>query len=723
MSIRYVPITDTLSLVHHQVKAKESKPVEVRKQTNHIWIYDRSGSMSHLLHELTTQLITLSRGLPKGDTLTLGWFSGEGQFNFIIKGFKLSDSSDYAVLEKAIRANSTPVGLTCFSEILGNTDQVIADLSAISDTFSLHFFTDGYPVVSNLDREIKAIYNAIDRISGKLVAAMMVGYGPYYNKELMGEMASRLGAMLVHSSVIEEYGANILRLTKMVETSEKKLKIESLVKDPVACFQVTESGVCLNKVDPDTGVIMVAPQNGEVSLFYISTEKPNKKTWDKVLPTDINFGDTADILGSAMYGAALVLTQMTKTDQALELLGRIGDKALVDGATNAYTIEEYGRVETDISAAIVDVAKRFSTGRDTNYLPPVNAFCVFDLLKILVEDPKAVFYPYSDKVSYNRIGVSSHVKEGYSKFEVDKSSAAPFSTLVWHSSHLNLSVLTRVNGTVKLLPRNGMTAATLGFQEQYPTWAFRNFTFLKDGRVNLQKFYVSTGEEAYKTFKNKGLVFEDDFAKSGTYGINIEKVPAINRSIAMGRTSATELARLCLREQALKAKVKALKYLLKAEDEEVASATAFTDIQQQFLTENGINVEKGGCYNAPMEAGEAKDQYMAKTFDIKIKGLMSLPTVKKVQEKIAAAKKLTPVEELVNEGLKMADAKPTAWVGDALCDLTREMRQIRSEIQQTKFAVLVGKKWFDEFTDRSQTELTVDGQTFQFEVGEEAVEI
>ena len=87
---RYVPINgDSLCLVEQEVGTK--KVITKKGPVNHLWIYDRSGSMTGLLPELTAQLIQLSKKLPKGDTLTLGWFSGEGDFNWIFKGFKISD--------------------------------------------------------------------------------------------------------------------------------------------------------------------------------------------------------------------------------------------------------------------------------------------------------------------------------------------------------------------------------------------------------------------------------------------------------------------------------------------------------------------------------------------------------------------------------------------------------------------------------------------------------
>ena len=144
---QYVPISDSLNLVEQEVKV--NKTVLKKECINYLWIYDRSGSMHGLLPELTQQLVSLSKLLGKGNSLSLGWFSGEGSFSWVFKGFRIVDNTDYKILEKSIKDHSSSLGTTCFSEILNDVDVVINDLSVLSKLFSFSFFTDGYPVVNN----------------------------------------------------------------------------------------------------------------------------------------------------------------------------------------------------------------------------------------------------------------------------------------------------------------------------------------------------------------------------------------------------------------------------------------------------------------------------------------------------------------------------------------------------------------------------------------------
>ena len=315
-------------------------------------------------------------------------------------------------------------------------------------------------------------------------------------------MSSSLGAMLIHSSEIKEYTPNIIKLIKMTDNSEPKEEVDCLVTKPLAIFTINDQGVVILGAEDD-GKIYVAPEKGKTTMiYYLSTEKPNKKSWDKVEASDINFGDT-DPLAKAVYAAALVLSQQTKTDVAMEVIGKAGDKDIIDKLNNAFLVEEFGNVESQIAGAINDVSLRFTKGRDPNYLPPADAFCVVNVLNALLEDDKAAFYPYDPRFKYERIGVATKSKEGFSKFTADPKSKCPFNTMVWHESHLNLSLQTSVKGTVELLDKDGKTPKQMGFANPYPTFVFRNFSFIKDGHVNIKTFYLTSSEDTYKEFKNQ----------------------------------------------------------------------------------------------------------------------------------------------------------------------------------------------------------------------------
>ena len=97
-NLQHVTFNKNLFLVQHtQTNSKQA--VSVPTPTNHIWMYDRSGSMYGELNGVVKDLKALARTLRHGDTVTLGWFSGYKENNFMVKGFKIcllytSDAAD-----------------------------------------------------------------------------------------------------------------------------------------------------------------------------------------------------------------------------------------------------------------------------------------------------------------------------------------------------------------------------------------------------------------------------------------------------------------------------------------------------------------------------------------------------------------------------------------------------------------------------------------------------
>ena len=716
----FVKVNDNLFVTEQSVK--NDNVVEKRAPVNHIWIYDRSGSMYGMLRELTNQLITLSRQIPVGDTLSIGWFSGRGDHNFILKGFKISDEADYTVLENAIRNNSTTVGLTCFSEILEDADTVIEDLKVFSDTFSLHFFTDGYP---NEDTS-QQIFNAVSKINGKISSSMLVGYGYYYHKELMTAMAEKLGAMLIHSSMIPEYTESITRLVELSGSASPRQDVLLSVDNPLAVFTITDQGVVLASVNEETGMVSVAPQGERTSVFSVSTTAPSG---DNEIPMD-QIADDSEMM-EALYAASLVLTQKMKTDVALEIMGAVGDKNLIDGVTNAFTIDEYGAVESKLEKAIKDTSVRFEDGKDTNYLPPDDAFCVFDVVTKLMDDENASFYPYHKGFVYNKVSKPTATNDEYAKFVPEDNAACKMDDLVWHKNRLNLSVRAIINGSIDLRDKEGVSANDVGLAENFPVFVYRNYTFIKDGITNVKKVFVSTSPETKQYFVDKGIVIDDE---GDVYGLDLTGIPTINRAMAKENASAKNLCRWIKRDMEINGELKALKNYLK---EEFASASSYdtpllNEKQKEFLVANGVDIDKGGVYNPKVDSVDSMDMYIAKKFDIKIKGLSSIPAVKKVAEKLESGKKLTLSESVVEVGIsKYEDYKNgesdedmrKLWLNKQIAKLKGEQKGLRGGIQKTKFSILLAKRWFEEFTSRDENEIEVDDWKFTFVVSEEAVKI
>jgi hypothetical protein len=157
--------------------------------------------------------------------------------------------------------------------------------------------------------------------------------------------------------------------------------------------------------------------------------------------------------------------------------------------------------------------------------------------------------------------------------------------------------------------------------------------------------------------------------------------------------------------------------------EEAQKVAGITDEQAEYLAQYGIG--KNG-YAPPSTEEKPTDFYLAKTFEIKAKGFSSLPSVKSVTEKIIAGKKLTASEALMSDAIVYlrrfnvppdeSPAKFLAMLTDSMRNNSRQLISVRSRIQRSKFAVLLGRQWFEEFQTRADNSLMVDGVQYTFEV-------
>lgn len=733
--MRYFEIKKNLFLVEQDIIGSD-KPA-IPDPVNHIWLYDRSGSMSGDIAALAKDLIYKAKEIPKGDAISIGWFSGEGQCNFILKGFRINDTVDYKILENAINKNKHTLGCTCFSEILVETEKVIEDLTVISDKFSLMFFSDGYPVVSNYAKEIKAIYTAIENLEGKVTSSCMIGYGNYYNRDLMMEMAERLGGSLIHSNDLPQFGIALDDLIKNSGNTNGKMVVEFPDAKPTenVIFSLNvdfEKSAVINIYrQKEDGTILFPPVMGtsKEHIYFLTNSITGKEEKITLTENDLNRPSGKESIIRALYGLSCILNQKTKTDVALDVLSSIGDKHLIDSLNNAFTNAEHGEAEELLKKAIHSPTFRVIKGYDTSYLPSPDAFCLLDVIDILIKDNEAFFYPYNEDFKYTKISRGTKTKEEFPKFESEKNPKCALSTLAWHKSKLNLSVKALIKGTIDL----GDEAEKHGFAKKYPTHIFRNYAIVKDGFINTPWLPVTLSQASYEKLSKEGVIWTNStWEKDRIYVLELNKVPVMNRSIADGKTSATDLSKKAFEEIKLQAQLKVLNDIKKELEEKTdhvdAAFTGLSESQLEFLTSKGIT--KNG-FSPEVEKEEPTDFYYAKDFEIKVKSFSSLPSVKDAKARIASGK-LRPADEVMKLGIDLYENSPVAkqsdkiklaWVEEKVEELKKNLLDVRSEIQRTKFAIVLGKRWFNEFDSRNESTLVVDDNTFTISITEDKVTI
>jgi len=402
----------------------------------------------------------------------------------------------------------------------------------------------------------------------------------------------------------------------------------------------------------------------------------------------------------------------------------------LDKLNNAFTNGEYGKIEDNLKICMSNPKERFLDGRDTAYLPPEDAFCLIDAVELLSQDEEAFFYPYHNDFKYKRIGVGSKAKGDYPKFEPEDNVKCEFSSLVWNKTKLNLSVRATIKGKIKLKG----DPSKMGFGEYFPTHIFRNYSIVKDGFLHTYHIPVTLSKPSYDKLGSEGVIWSNTpWEASRIYVLELGNIPVMNRATANGKTSATELCSKSFRELELQGQLKVLNDVYKDlsgnKDSFVDVFSGLTEEQAAFLQKNGIS--KNG-FSPDVKKSEPVDFYFAKEFSVKVKGFSALPSVASVTKKIADEKKLRPVDELIQLGINlyessgltdMSNKVKVAWLSDKLTSLKKELLSVRTDIQRTKFAIILGKKWFDEFESREDNSLEVDGRTYNIIVEEKKVNI
>lgn len=695
MANDYCKLDGQTFLVRQFVPSLES--LKSIQSTHYIWIYDRSGSMTYMLPELANDMIKHTASMKIGDMFSLGYFSGVGCFRFVLKGHVVTEHS-YELIKKIIRDNSSPMNTTCFSEILADASQICTELSYGKMPFSLFFFTDGYPVVPDYDKEINAIMMALDSLSSKLEKAVWVGYGQYYNRQLIAQMVEKVGGFQIHSSDISELANDSFGRMLIGESRPiKKVLIPERIKNIEDAFYLTNDGVFKAKMD---GYHIFVPED-VLHIWYIATGA----SFGEYVGTDTNYRKlNVSELIDGVYASAMIYSQKLRSDMALQILGKIGDVSLIDSLNDAFTNDEFGNVERSMARCAVDISARFVDGKRMGYVPRRDRFCFLDLADLLLSDNTVRVFPYHPEFKYHRATVKTTPAEGYPEFVPDKDYGCLPLKISWHESRLNFSILLKIDGVVDL----GSDAQKFGFSRSYPTFVYRNYMLVKDGLPNIQELVISSSEQTFKALQKEHVVSGvATWTANAPYVLHLKRIPVMNRAMAEDMPDANALCQLRWREIILEAEQKILNAMIK--DAQDVAPKQLTEDQTNFLKSKGIGFNG---FAPPVKQEEPTDYYMADEIDIKVKGFSSLPSINKVLDEYMKGKVSDINRIMLDAHNKYKDSRN---LKSNLGEVKFELNLIRSKIARAKFAVVLGKRWFQGLS-RENPVVTLDNRTFTFDL-------
>lgn len=689
----------------------------VRPNVNHIIIIDVSGSMYGDLPELRRHLKNKIVSLVSdGDTVSIVWFSGRGQFGVLQEGIQVRSLSDLSTFNAAVDKYLQPVGLTGFKEPIEEVISMIGRLnkklpSSINNVF---FMSDGY------DNQWKSqeILDAVKRLSENVDSATFVEYGWNCNRDLLSKMAEVSGGSLIFSEDFSGYQVAFENGIGRTSLAGKKTLVT--LEHPASLgyvFSHDDDGkVTTYTVDENNQVLV--PERIPQIAYYVSGITGNA-------PVDV---DT--------YVGLSTLSQRMRANEIFDVIGAMGDVYLANRFVNSFTKQDYSDFQNECLVQGFVASLRFKEGKQANVVPAEDAYTVLDLLFDLSKDDKNLLYPLHPSFGYKKIGAGEKQKNEELRFNVnDKNMGVPVANVVFHSSRSNASILVKMQGKVTL-PKDTLDKFP-NLPTEIPSFIHRNYTVIRDGIVHTRRLPVSLTADTLAIIKDKAKISAD--VKEGElFLLDISSLPVINRKMVK-EVNAKDTFTKVFELEKLKAEQKVYKFY--RDQYNPKSSAGFTalygDEASAHLKEIGVTDYNG--FNPPSTATPMNDVYMSREFDISIKGLSSLPSVNDVLKKQEANKSLTLRESLlapaiadvkkfiesdVCSDIAVRDTVMKAWLDAKSKDAIQSTRKLNKELSIIKFSILVGHVWFNDLPPgEGSLELTIDGNKLVFNATVEDKEV
>jgi hypothetical protein len=685
----------------------DSTAISEYDSMHHIHILDRSGSMTNHIDELMENVKKTLRIIDPNDYITIIWFSGVGQYRSVVKCSK----NDPETLDKILDSLKSTVGCTCFSDPINELRAIIEETYPICNAYNVTIFTDGEPVTPwSTAKEYEKIFEGLDAIKDKIIAFNTIGYGGYYNRDLLLKMSNTTEyGIMTHASEVSNYekifSHNRESIISMVG---KRVKI---IADN--CDIITESSINA-KLFRDKATIRLTKTRNVVDIIFDS--KVDRVSY--IIDRGGGDGEAYSIavpktprtpmskLDDIMYHYAYTLFYNNRKSDAADVLNFIGNKVILDQMMNSYSLEEVGNFINTFRNYMTNPESRpRSKIKRNSYIPDDKAICVIDILRALV-NVEATYVPVKN---YNRI--SKEVKDTSSLFKRSSDEPCKMTNLVFNSSRLNLSIQFIAKGTVNLDP---FSASAVGLPEVIDAKVFRNHAIIKDGVLNIKTLTVILPDDVIKLLEEGGDTTEPEYivlkelkkyqtkSNKSMFKIPLNKYPLINQSYAnmtLKEFYATEYA--CLQNEAAN---KVYNYFIKnSESLEGATDSKYSYDQLLVLKDHGLNASLTYSAVSP-QIQEAKDYYIAREFRTYFKGFSALPSINSVIQKINSSKKLTPSESLIHhyytrsKDLSIEDLKNMRTCTKKL------LIDRRIKLSAAKLAMTLTGKWFSELTPKESGE-------------------
>jgi hypothetical protein len=753
-------IAPNLHLVCQPVsRAAPAKPAET--PINHIAVIDVSGSMSSDLPRMREQL---KKKLPKllrdGDTLSLIWFSGRGQFGALIEAEPVATLADLGDVHKQIDRWLRPVGMTGFVEPLNEVTALVARVSKKNkNPFALFFMSDGCDNQWDRGKVLAAVQGA----TNGLASSTFVEYGYYADRPLLAAMAAKAGGSLIFAEGFDKYEPIFEAKMASRPIGGKRIEVP-ITGDPVGgfVFELNHTDKEITTYEMNAGGVTVP--EGTYGLWYLAPKATD--SCGILIREEAHRKPDGELL-SPVYAALSLFAVRAQPAVVFPILKALGDVRFIEMFAACFGKQKYSEFMDQARLAAfgnregIDVLHRYVNGYNPNLVPPDDAFTVLDLLRVLTADESTRLLLDSDDFVYSRVSrgrvdaddvmtseETAKLAELHAKIAAEKSAKKvkelqaevtalldakrdalkfvadpapdgyPISGLVYNGSRPNISMLVRKPGKVDL----GARKPPKGVPDVIDTHIWRNYTLVRDGLVNIEKVPAIISKKTYDELKACCVPMRMIVAKGDAHYVtlDVKPLPIINR-LMFKTVSAEELIRIEYRLLKAQAEQKVFNHYMKTKYPDAkleAMAAKYSDDAAEWLKEQGIT--SNGWAPPHTVQATATDVYMGKELDVKIKGFSKLPSLKEVTERTQAGKALTGGARMMGEVMLEVETflkenpanQHQKWLTGRQAVAVASARGLIHRKAEQIFAIIVGQTWPKEFKSLDDNTLTfkIEGQ-------------
>lgn len=668
-----------------------------RSPTHFIFVLDNSGSMYGSIESMKQDLKNkLSTLVDKKDAVSIITFSSSNDVRVVMSWWTVdSISDDVQIFHKAIDNHVSARWCTSFNKALEKVSWMIDNMQA-----SVLFLTDWY---HNDWGSKYDVLDVVDKLSKLASNFTVVEYGDYCDHRFLVEIVEAASKNTVANHM---YQGNVRYFEPVMK---------SFVNNEVMSSKFIEHEIHDNEYD------FVFSWTNRFFMNWNVVRIP-EDLWEFNYVPKVN-NDTFIVDVSTRYSLLYHLASMRMIDDLYKWILSTWDKYIWELMSNSFWVE-YTRATEYIKECITDSSKRYILWQSDSAVPTWDVYCVMNLLDDLAWWELVIS---ADEFNYNRVSRKMVQKSSVitdeerasikkvsdlkdlekTKYELkfvpySKDLSYPLNTLVWNTSRANISFQTMTKWTVDV---SNVTWNTYGLKE-VPTFIYRNYTIIQDGRKNITKLPVRIDNDI---LDSKWIKYE---TVNDYHVIDISDMPVINRDMVSAWLSSVKFIEDIINYETTKAEIKVLKSM-KEEEEEDLYKNIYTEEQIEWL--KSIGLSKNG-FAPQMVWEESTDSYMAQCFNYKIKWLSSLPKISEsIDNPTTLWKKL------------IANAYNRYKNTDVTKNLIKAMQNYKQWLERNiswaVFGLIMSQKWFNDLEEWAIVTKEIEGLNFEISFVAEEKEV